>query len=262
MMPTCRQMSTRLCQSIGLRQLAAGLAVIAAMIGVGCSSGARGTAPGLILFVPGVAGDGNWYRHITPAVRNAGDNRTIEVVRWGAPGPAFFMNFNNVSIHESAERKLADRIVAFRADHPDVRIDILTHSAGGGVALGALAKLPGGTRVHQLVLLHPSVSPQYPLSASLRACESITLFHSERDTTFLSWRTSTFGTYDNVKTKAAGNTGFDLSDLSHDERNRVRMVAYADADRALNNDGDHFGALSRDYLDQRVIPLFAGPNNR
>ncbi len=227
---------------------------------IGCANNSRGTAPGLVILVPGVAGDGSWYRNIVPALRDHGDQRTVESFGWGAPGFAFFMNFNNVSIHDSAEKKLAAKIVAYRAKHPTEPLDIIAHSAGGGVTLGALAKLPRDVHIRRIILLHPSVSPTYSLPEPLRVCESITLFHSERDTTFLEWRTTNFGTYDNIKTKAAGNVGFDLTSLNAAEKTRIAMYAHCDADKSLGNNGDHFGALSRTFLRDRVMPLFAIPS--
>lgn len=223
----------------------------------GCSSGSRGKAPGLVILVPGVAGDGSWYRNVAPALRELGDERTVESFSWGAPGFAFFLNFNNTSIHESAEKKLAQRITKYRAEHPNEPLDIVAHSAGGGVTLGALAKLPADIRVRHILLLHPSVSPAYPLAKPLAGCDSITLFHSAGDKTFLDWRTSHFGTYDNIKTKAAGNAGFDLSGLDPSLRRRVTVIPFTETDRSLGNDGEHFGALARAYLVQRVLPIIA-----
>ena len=223
---------------------------------VSCSStNSPGTAPGMILFVPGASGDGSWYKNIVPAIRDSSDQRTIKCIDWGAPKFAFVFNFNTPSIHEAAERKLADEIVCYRKAYPRDPLDIIAHSAGGGVALGALTRLPTGIRVDKVILLHPSVSPTYPLTAPLKACDCVELFCSDQDKTFLSWRTSTFGTYDNVNTKAAGNQGFDLSALSAAVRSKIRTHAYTESDRALENDGDHFGALSLPFLRERVVPL-------
>ncbi len=235
------------------------LSVLLCAYVLGCSSNSRGSAAGLILFVPGVAGDGASYRNIVPALRDAGDERTVESFGWGAPSFAFFMNFNNVTIHESAEKKLAARIVDFRTSHPDEPLDIIAHSAGGGVTLGALRKLPEGIHVGRVLLMHPSVSPTYPVTEALRCCDSITLVHSDRDTTFLKWRTSHFGTYDNVKTTAAGNAGFDLSKIDASARGKLLMVRFEDSDRSLGNDGGHFGPLASAYLRKRIMPLFARP---
>jgi pimeloyl-ACP methyl ester carboxylesterase len=228
--------------------------LIAALL-IGCSSGSRGVAPGTVILVPGVGGDGLAYRNVVPALRACGDDRTVESFRWGAPGPAFFLNFSNAGIHGRAERALADRLATIRHERPGERLDLVAHSAGGGVVLGALARLPEGVRVDRVVLIHPSVSPTYPLDASLARADRVELFCSDRDTTFLSWRTSTFGTYDNVKSRAAGNAGFASE---HPQLTTHRYDASADA--KLGHDGGHFGALARDFLASRVAPLIAVPS--
>ena len=76
------------------------------------------------------------------------------------------------------------------------------------------------------------------------------VFHSDRDTVFLSWRTGNFGTYDNVKTRAAGNCGFVLDDLSPALRDKVAQHAYQPEWKDLGNDGGHFGATSRAFAKQ------------
>ena len=211
----------------------------------------------MILFIPGASGDGLSYKNIIPTIRDCSDQREIKCIEWGAPSFAFIFNFNTASIHTAGESKLVDEIVAYRKSHPHEPLDILAHSAGGGVTLGALAKLPAGIHVDKIVLLHPSVSPTYPLKSLLKSCSSIDLFYSDHDTTFLHWRTGTFGTYDNIKTKAAGNCGFDLSALGTNERDKIHSHGYTESDRALDNDGGHFGALSRAFLRERVVPVFA-----
>lgn len=227
-----------------------------AILSVGCSSGSRGTAPGVVLLIPGVGGDGPSYRHVVPALRACGDERPVESFVWGVPGPGFFFNFNNAAVHERAERALADRLATLRRERPDGRIDLIAHSAGGGVALGALARLPADVRVGRLVLIHPSVSPAYPLNASLAHVDGIELFCSDRDTTFLSWRTATFGTYDNVKSRAAGNAGF-----SADDPRLTTHRYHPAADAPLGHDGGHFGALARLFLERRIVPLIVSASS-
>jgi pimeloyl-ACP methyl ester carboxylesterase len=205
----------------------------------GCySTGSRGAGDGVVLFVPGAGGDGAWYRGINDGLRDAGETRTIRTFAWGMPGALFVMNFNDKGVHARAEQKLADVI----AKQPTGPIDIVAHSAGCGVTLGALKQLPEGVRVRRVVLMSPSVSPGYDLAPSLARAEKIDVCRSERDTLFLSWRVSHFGTYDGVKTRAAGNVGFATSDP------RVTQHAWTEADTRLGHDGGHFGATSRAYV--------------
>src|SRR5687768_6369690 len=104
------------------------LIVLVAILG-GCGSRAHDGASRVIVFVPGVSGDGPWYGGLK---RGLGDVR-IETHAWGAPLPLFAMNFSNARIHDAAERKLADRLRRIVKRQPEVRVDLVAHSAGCGV---------------------------------------------------------------------------------------------------------------------------------
>ncbi len=210
----------------------------------------------VILLVSGVSGDGFWYSGAARALAETRPGVHVERVAWGAPLPLFFLNFNSRSIHDDAERDLAARIRRIHERDPDARIDIVAHSAGCGVALGALEELDEVTRINRLILLAPSVSPAYDLAAAaVRARDGIDVFYGDRDQLFLNWRTRTFGTYDNVKTPAAGNLGFELSPAADDVRARIRQHPYEQAWESLGNDGGHFGWLARRFVEQEIVPL-------
>ena len=227
----------------------------------GCASASRTAStasPRLVVFVPGVGGDGPWYGGLK---RGLGEVRIV-THSWGAPLPLFALNFSNWGIHNSAEKKLATRLRRIAKEQPEVRVDLIAHSAGCGVALGALRRLDEPGPVENVVLLAPSVSPTYPLAPSLaRMRGALHVFHSDRDTLFLSWRTSNFGTYDNVKARAAGNVGFDVSSLEPALRERVVQHPYESAWKRLGNDGGHDGPLSRAFVARVVAPLFLFEEN-
>jgi pimeloyl-ACP methyl ester carboxylesterase len=209
----------------------------------------------VLFFVPGVAGDGGAYDGLIRGLRAAGVKEHIEVLGWGAPGPLFVLNFQNDAIHRSAEAKLAGAMRQWREAHPSGRIDLLGHSAGCGVVLGALA-LPESPAAGTVVLLNPSVSPTYDLAAPLAKVEGkLHVFHSDRDTVFLSWRTSTFGTYDNVKTKAAGNVGFELGGLPPESCAKVVQHPREEWWADQGNDGSHFGTTAEEFAATTVGPL-------
>jgi len=221
----------------------------------GCTAKPQAAANGVIIFVPGVNGDGPWYDDLKRGLSDGGVTLPIESFSWGAPAPLFMLNFNTVSIHERAERNLADRLTTIQKAHPIAPIFILAHSAGGGVALGAMGRLDPDVLIDRVVLLHPSVSPKYDLSVPLmRVRHTLTHFHSDRDTAFLKWRTSNFGTYDNVKTTAAGNLCFDLSSLAAPMQARVTQIPYHRSYSALSNSGGHFGPTARAFARAIVAP--------
>jgi len=208
-----------------------------------------------IFFLPGVAGDGSWYSGLRDGLRDGGVTRDVVTVAWGAPGPLFGMNFSNQDVHDDAEKKLAKILVEHQQRFPSARIDLLGHSAGCGVILGALAQLPVDFRIGRVVLLSPSVSPTYDLNPALARCDQLVVFVSNHDTTFLDWRTSHFGTYDRVKTKAAGNVGFDVSKIDSKLASRFSQHPYDPAYRRLGNDGGHFGATARGFVHHRISDL-------
>lgn len=219
----------------------------------GCNSSAK--QPDVIFFLPGVAGDGLWYNSLRDGLRDGGISREIVTVSWGAPGPLFAMNFSDKNIHDAAEKKLAKILTEHQARFPQGRISLLGHSAGCGVILGSLPQLPAEVHVGRVVLLAPSVSPKYDLKSAIARCENLQVFVSDRDTTFLSWRTSNFGTYDRIKTKAAGNTGFDTTSLDADSSRRFTQHRFDPSFRGLGNDGGHFGATAREFAKQKIAPL-------
>ncbi|MGH7175798.1 MAG: esterase/lipase family protein [Tepidisphaeraceae bacterium] len=170
------------------------------------------------------------------ALHASGIDTPFQIVTWGAPPALFFLNFQTRSIHAQAERQLRDRILAWRSEHPRGRVDLIGHSAGCGVILGALSGAPAEAQVKTVILLAPSVSPSYDLAPALaRVSGTICVFHSDSDWLHLAWRTSTFGTYDNVKTRAAGNVAFDLSQLPVSQSTRVVQ---------LQHDAGHFGCVT------------------
>jgi len=222
------------------------LALFLTFVVVGCASRPADRASShLVLFVHGAGGDGFAYNALVDEMQAALPGARIERLRWGSP--VFMINFSNASVHNKAETSLARRIESHHATHPQGRVDVVAHSAGCGVALGALNKTSRAAR--RVILLTPSVSPGFDLSGALAKSESVYSFCSDRDTLFLKWRVSTFGCYDRIKTPAAGFTGFTRIAPN------LTQIAYDDAWKKLGNDGGHFGTLARDFVRELVIPL-------
>src|SRR5688572_27171513 len=210
----------------------------------------------VIFLVPGVGGASLEYQALIDGLHEARVGRPVHIVGWGAPRMLFFLNFNNKGIHDAAERSLADRITKWRAAHPTARIDIIAHSAGSGVTLGALGRLSRDVEIDNMVLLAPSVSPGYQLEPAVaRLTGYLRVFVSDRDRTFLEWRTSTFGTYDGVRVPAAGNRGF-VSLPS-----RVVQHPYDPKWQRLGHDGEHFGCLARLFARDIIAPLIYSPSS-
>ncbi len=228
------------------RMLFISLLVLAA---TGCATRATVATGGDVVFVVAGVGGTSGYGGIVNALTREG--RTVRPVAWGAPPPLFMFNFSNQSIHDHAEKKLARRIIAWRQAHPSGRIDVVGHSAGAGVVLGALGRLEQ-EQIREVILLAPSVSPTYDLRPALARIEgTLHIFCSDRDTVFLKWRTSHFGTYDRIKTPAAGYAGF----TGAYPPDKLVQHPYVPAWRELDNDGGHLGSLAQPFAVRFIAPL-------
>jgi pimeloyl-ACP methyl ester carboxylesterase len=206
----------------------------------------------MLILVPGVAGNIG-YDRLLSGLASAGIDRRVEIDSWGAPAILLFLNFQTTSIHQAAEKALAQRIEQIADDHRGLPIDLIGHSAGCGVILGALPQLPPGLQVRTVILLAPSVSPTYDVAPSLpHVSDHVHVFFSPYDRFFLSWRTSTFGTYDNIRTRAAGNSGFAGPSAASPI---LIQHPYDPAWKSLGNDGSHTGTLAQPFAKSILAPL-------
>jgi hypothetical protein len=201
----------------------------------------------IVFIVTGVGGNSG-YGGIQDAVKKPG--RAVQIIAWGSP--VFVMNFSTESIHNDAEKMLAQKIDAWHKDHPSGVIDLIGHSAGCGVVLGALPRT-SSAHASTVILLAPSVSPSYDLAPALSKIDGkLHVFYSDRDTFFLDWRTSNFGTYDRVRSKAAGNVGFPQD---KDPSAKLIQHPYDPGWESLGNDGGHYGVQGAAFAKQVLAPL-------
>jgi hypothetical protein len=221
----------------------------------GCSAVSR-DAEHLTLVVAGAAGDGPWYDGLRRGLVDGGAPRPVQTMTWGAPLPFSMLNLQSKPIHDAAEAKLARILSEWRAKHPDGRLTLVGHSAGCGVILGGLARVDGA-QAETIVLLAPSLSPGYDLAPALKQVDgTMHVFHSTRDHLFLHWRTTTFGTYDNVRTPAAGHLGFTAT------HPRLSQHPYDPAWEDLGNDGSHDGPLASSFVRSVIAPLVSTGSTR
>jgi pimeloyl-ACP methyl ester carboxylesterase len=219
-----------------------------ALLCVGCAQAPIDrTSSHLVILVHGVAGDNSSYNALLDETETSIPHARVERFQWGTP--VFLVNFSNENVHNHAEIKLADRIRRHHQDHQQATVDLVGHSAGGGVVLGAIKRLPPGVNVNRVILLHASVSPGYELQEVMNHSNQVVNFYSEQDVTFLKWRVSTFGGYDRKKEPAAGHVGFSTASQ------RLVQIQYDPDWKTLGHDGGHFGPLSGEFVKNHVVPL-------
>jgi len=224
----------------------------------GCQSNAPLEGQNLVVLVPGCAGDGFWYNGLRKSVASGQPGRTVRTFEWGLPLPLYMLNLQDEGVHSKAEMRLAKAIKSWRDRYPGGHLTLLGHSAGCGVILGSLKRIEKQVDVENVVLLAPSVSPDYEIRPALRQIGgALHVFYSADDRLWLGWRTGTFGTYDSVRGAAAGKVGFNADGLEADLRMKLVQHSYEPQFAELGNGGGHFGSLGKKFDDRVIAPLVA-----
>jgi pimeloyl-ACP methyl ester carboxylesterase len=155
--------------------------------------------------------------------------------------------------------RLAQTILDYHDEHPDMRIYLLGHSAGALVVLSAVEELPPGL-VEGVVLLSPSLSKVYDLRTALaNVAGTIDVFYSPDDYMYLGVVIHIIGTSDRTLRAAAGRVGFRTFIDSPEDAflySKLRQYRWQPEDQALGHNGGHYGGYQPEFLRDRVLPAF------
>jgi len=234
---------------------------------VGCRASQRPQAVdryarGIVIILPGIEGRSVWNRNIARGLDEGGVTSAITVDDWTARLPGSFVyNLTNLQRNQSQANRIAERVLAYREQHPGSPVHMIGHSGGGGIAILALEALPPGRQIDMAILLAPALSPDYDLSTALRRTRfGICNFHSTRDVSFLKVGTSLFGPIDRDFGVSAGAVGFhEPEGLSEADRQlyagRLRQVRWNPNMKEVGADGTHLGWASRKFAREYLAPL-------
>ena len=215
--------------------------------------------PDTVIVLPGIGGDSEVYGQVVHSLHDYGNNDCLRVFGWGYSWPLFWFTMSSSTLHDYTERQLADQIVQWRKLHPHSQIVLIAHSAGAGVVVGALSRLSGTIEVGPVILLAPSLSPDFDLRPALKHAGIIHVFYSSNDEFWQGWGPTIFGTYDGVHRDGAGRTGFSLASLSPAERARVFQHPYQSQWNSLGNHGGHFDWMAEPFVGLVLKPLIDPP---
>lgn len=175
----------------------------------------------LLIVLSGVEGKGITTAGIEKGLKDSNVQSNVQVYRWGWPVPLLGMAMNQTDLlmHRAEARRIARKIVQYQQEHSDAEIDIVGHSAGGGLAIyvaEAMGKMPYKPKLRSLVLLSPSISSGYNYSKALVQCSrGIVNFYNSADETLLIG-TALFGNIDGGRGPSAGRVGFEKLYRSND----------------------------------------------
>ena len=187
------------------------------------SASAGNSQKGTAILVPGMTGQPWLLGGVERAIRDSGFEGQFIRHTWGKP----FMIFTNLRSknHKSEQALLlTERIEQIYQENPSCPIDLVGYSAGGGLIVKAIEALPEDVRVRNVTLVHSAVAPEHDLTAALSHIDGeLKNVCSDADWLFLGLGTSSFGTVDDVNTRAAGMIGFDLETAVPEEQMRAKV---------------------------------------
>jgi hypothetical protein len=161
-----------------------------------------------IYHLPGIAGDSIFDRKWTEALTEGGAAHRVEICDWTC-NHHWLAAMYCTDRHQSQAQNIADRITARRKLDPTGRVMITSESAGAGIAIYALEKLPRDVMVDDVVLVSPATSSDIDLSRALSHVRGkMYYFDSPIDVLTLCLGTKIFGTIDQKRTLGAGLIGY------------------------------------------------------
>jgi len=196
---------------------------------------------------------------LSQAIRETGLSLAVETVVWSHGYGRYIKDHVDHQNHLVMGRSLAERVLCYRRYYPHLRIYLIGHSAGCAVVLAAAEVLPPDT-VDRIVLLAPSVSPQYDLRPALASArEGIDAFVSERDRFILGLCMRIVGTADGKRGAAAGRVGFRPAICTPTDAalyGRLRQHPWQAGVLWTGHLGGHYGTNRICFTQAYVLPLF------
>lgn len=213
-------------------------------------------ARGVIVMLPGIEG-GAWQLAETRAgLTRAGITDDLIAVEWGVRPLGSLLNLTNIEANRQRARLMADEIARHARDLPGRRIQLVSFSGGGGLAMMVIEALPPDIMLEQVVLMAAAISPETDLTPVLsHSRRGLVNFYSPQDRFMLGWGTRTMGTIDRSKSDAAGYVGFKSPTGDLRVQDRLRQIKWTPEWRRLGHDGGHIGWLSRAWAAEILAPI-------
>jgi hypothetical protein len=215
--------------------------------------------PPLVIHATGIGGhmaiDDHLVAGLKDGFQEAGEQAEFQIDDWTGPDRGLIA-LGQVQRHQEQSTLLSQRIAdAVHAD-PRRRIIITSHSAGCGIAVWALEKLPSDVKIDQLVMMQSALSPTYDLSKALSHVKHAYSFYSANDEAVLGAGTRMMGTVDRVHTDAAGRVGYTRPELADAKQYaKLDQFPYEDSWMKYDDIGDHIGPMTYPFARFMIAPL-------
>ena len=215
---------------------------------------------GLVIVLTGVEGRSKLNEAICEGLNDGGVTWAIELEDWTTQMPLnYLVNLRNESRNREQAELIADRIIRYKMAYPGKAVVLVGQSGGGGMAAWVVEALPPQERVDGVIMLAASLSPQYPLDATLaKSSRGVVNFYSDRDWFILGVGTTISGTMDGEHTSSAGRVGFEMPTSGPSSKlyyQKLFEVAWQPAMAETGYDGRHITSGARNFVATYVAPL-------
>jgi pimeloyl-ACP methyl ester carboxylesterase len=230
-------------------------------------AGSLSGEPGAIwlLHLPGMGGLMNIDRNVTAGMKSGlhqvgGVEPEIQIYDWTGPDRGF-ASLSNTKRHAEQAKVVADMIVRRARQDPSARIVVTGHSAGTGIIVWALERLPEDVKIDELVMIASALSPGYDLSPALSHVRGRAYaLNSRLDGIVLGAGTKVFGTVDRLKVEAAGMVGFTIPEKPaiQGQYEKLVQLPYDPDWMRFGNNGEHIGPMTRSFGRKVISPIILG----
>ena len=209
---------------------------------------------GLVFVLPGIEGRGLLNEAICDGLNKGGVDCAIRLEDWTALiGP--ILNLRNETRNRRRAEGIAHQIVQYRYDYPGRPVVLVGQSGGAAIAAWVAEALPAGKNVDGIVMLAPSLSPEYMLDWALKKSKGgIVSFYSDEDWLLLS--TTLAGTMDGRFTASAGRTGFVVPKASEAAiYEKLNQIAWDESIAWSGYTGGHLTSGAETFVAEFVAPF-------
>jgi hypothetical protein len=158
-------------------------------------------------------------------------------------------------------QRLAQEVLAYRQEHPDLPLSLYGHSAGCNVVLAAMENLPPGV-VDRVFLLSAAISTCHDLRPALKGVnKGIYVYYSKHDCLYLSIAMRLLGRTSRDCARAGGKVGFRVCVQDPEDMalyTKLYQRAWTRDDVVFGNRGNHYGNYQPDFIRYVILPTLRG----
>ncbi len=211
---------------------------------------------GLVVLYPGASNSHSEAMGCYQGLRTAGCDQAIEIVPWSRPLEQWWAPVGFFDTVRGWAKTEAERLAAYRAEHPAVPVTLIGGSSGAMIAILVTEQMPAGTAIDRVLLMSPGVSRYYDLDPMLKnTVEWAVVYWSPVDS-FALGLARLFGTIDGEFEEPAAAFGF------AGVHEKLMQFSWDPEMSRYGNYGDHLDPLFLvPWIRDFVAPWIAGADH-